>query len=90
MKIKHATIGVADMEESIKFYTEILGLEIDHQFNPYPGVTITFLKGEGDAMIELIESLEDPQNLQKFSKRGLMAVGMDVEDVKTSAKRAQI
>ena len=45
MKVKYATIGVADMDESIKFYTEIMGLEIDNQLNPYPGFTITFLKG---------------------------------------------
>jgi lactoylglutathione lyase len=81
MKVKYATIAVADMEESIKFYTEVMGLEIDNQINPYPGATITFLTGEGEAMIELIENVEEPQ------KPGLLAVGMEVKDVNTTVKK---
>jgi len=80
MKVKYATIGVADMEESIKFYAEIMGLKIDSQINPYPGFTITFLKGEGDAMIELIENVENPQ------ETGLLSVGMEVEDMNATVK----
>jgi len=59
MKIKYTTMSVADMDESIKFYTEVMGLEIDSQHNPYPGLRITLW--EGDAMIELIEGEETPQ-----------------------------
>ena len=55
MKVKYATIIVEDMDESIKFYTEVMGLEIDSRHNPQPGATITLLKGEADAMIELIK-----------------------------------
>jgi lactoylglutathione lyase len=80
MKVKYATIAVADMDESIKFYTEAMGLEIDNQLNPYPGFTITFLKGEGEAMIELIENVEEPH------KPGLMSVGMDVDDMNTTVE----
>jgi lactoylglutathione lyase len=80
MKVKYATIAVADMNESIKFYTEVVGLEIDNQINPYPGLTITFLKGEGEAMIELIENVENPQ------KPGLFLVGMEVENMNTKVK----
>lgn len=80
MKVKYATMAVADMDESIKFYTEVLGLEIGSQHNPHPGLTITLLKGEGDAMIELIEDKENPR------EPGLFSVGMDVEDVNTTVK----
>jgi len=76
MKVKYATIGVADMDESIKFYTDVMGLEIDSQINPRPGFTITFLKGDGDAMIELIETPE----------KGLLSVGIEVEDMNTIVK----
>ena len=38
MKIKYTTIAVEDMEESIKFYKEIMDLEIYKQFNPRPGL----------------------------------------------------
>ena len=80
MKIKYATMAVADMDESIKFYTEVLGLEIDSQHNPYPGLRITLLKAEGDAMIELIEGEETPQ------ETGLFSVGIEVEDINTKVK----
>ena len=55
MKVKYGTIIVADMDESVKFYTEAMGFEIDSKFNLGPGMAITLLRGEGDAMIELIK-----------------------------------
>jgi lactoylglutathione lyase len=78
MKVKYATIIVEDMDESIKFYTEVMGLEIDSRHSPYPGLTITLLKGEGDAMIELIKNTEN--------ETGLFSVGMEVEDINTTVK----
>ena len=80
MKVKYATMAVADMDESIKFYTEVIGLEIESQHNPRPGLKITLLKGEGDAMIELIENMENPQ------ETGLFSVGMEVEDIHATVK----
>jgi lactoylglutathione lyase len=41
------------MEESLKFYKEIVGLEEKRRFAAGPGMEITFL-GEGDTEIELI------------------------------------
>jgi lactoylglutathione lyase len=82
MKVKYTTIAVADMDASIKFYTEIMGLEIYDQFNPYPGFTITFMKGEGEGIIELIENAED----ENTGKPGLIAVGIEVEDIHTTVK----
>lgn len=76
MKIKYATMSVTDMDESIRFYTEVLGLEIESQYDPRPGLRITLLKGEGDAMVELIEDTENPR------EPGLFSVGMEVEDVR--------
>ncbi len=80
MKVKYATMIVADMDESIKFYTEVMGFKIDSQHHPHPGLTITLLKGEGDTMIELIENKETPE------KTGLFCVGMEVEDINTTVK----
>ena len=73
MKIKYATIIVKDMGESVKFYTEVMGFEIDSEHNPQPGASIILLKGEGDAMIELIQNTA--------YDTGLYSVGMDVEDI---------
>ena len=66
------------MDESIKFYTKVMGFAIDSRHNPFPGLTITLLKGEGDAMIELIKNTEN--------ETGLFSVGMKVEDINTTVK----
>ena len=73
MKVKYVTIIVKDMDESVKFYTDVMGFEIDSEHNPFPGLNITLLKGEGDAMIELIENTEN--------EVGLFSVGMEVQDI---------
>lgn len=78
MKVKYATIIVENMETSVKFYTEVMGFEVDSQYNPLPGVIITLLKGEGDAMIELIKNTEN--------EIGLFSVGMQVKDLNTTMK----
>ena len=78
MKVKYATIIVQDMEESVKFYTEAMGFEIDSQHKPVPGVVITLMKTKGDAMVELIKNPTDDI--------GLYSVGMDVEDLNTTVK----
>jgi lactoylglutathione lyase len=78
MKVKYATIIVENMEESVKFYTEFMGFEVDSQHTPSPGVIITLLKGQGDAMIELIKNTEN--------EIGLFSVGMEVKDLNTTVK----
>jgi len=41
------------MEESLKFYQEIVGLKLDRRFKAGPGVEIAFL-GDGETKVELI------------------------------------
>lgn len=53
MKFCWCTITVNDMEESLKFYREVVGLEVDKRFQAGPGVEIAFL-GDGETKIELI------------------------------------
>jgi lactoylglutathione lyase len=76
MKVKYATMIVKDMDESIKFYTEVMGFEIDRQYDLGSAGDITLLKGEGDAMIEIIKNPVD--------EPGLFSIGMDVEDINTT------
>ena len=78
MKVKYATIIVKDMDESIRFYTEVMGFEIDSQYHLGPAGEITLLRGEGDAMIEIIKNPTD--------EPGLFSIGMDVEDVDGTIK----
>lgn len=47
------TISVKNMEESLKFYQEIVGLPLNRRFGAGPGMEISFL-GDGDTKVELI------------------------------------
>lgn len=60
MKFCWTTLYVKDMEESLRFYEEIVGLKIHQRFNAGPEMEIVFL-GEGETKLELIhdKSKED-------------------------------
>ncbi len=66
------------MDESVSFYQNTMGFEVDSKYTPGPGTMITLLKGEGDTMVELIK---DSQH-----DIGLYSIGMDVEDVEATVE----
>lgn len=53
MKFCWSTITVENMQESLNFYQEIVGLTVDRRFQAGPGVEIAFL-GDGETKIELV------------------------------------
>lgn len=53
MKFCWSTLHVADMEQSLAFYQQIVGLKISRRFPYGPKGEIVFL-GEGDTQVELI------------------------------------
>jgi|LSQX01.3.fsa_nt_gb lactoylglutathione lyase len=67
MKFCWVTINVKDLEESLHFYQEIIGLGVNRRFKPDNDREIVFLGG-GGAQIELIY---DP-------KAGNIVVGKDI------------
>ena len=76
MKFCWVTITVKNMEESLRFYQEIVGLTIDRRFQAGPGVEITFL-GNGETKVELIcnEEIKDINIGQNIS------LGFEVDSV---------
>jgi lactoylglutathione lyase len=87
VKVKNSVVAVENLEESARFYTDILGLEEVRRFSPRHGLTISFFKGEGEATIQLIEGEE--------GKKGLYMVGIEVDDLdeevaKLKAKGAEL
>ena len=56
------TINVKDMDKSISFYKDIIGLKINRKMNPMPGTELAFLGNDGTE-IELIrnEKNNNPQ-----------------------------
>lgn len=62
MKILHAMIRVKDIDASLKFYTELLGLQKTHEIK-LEDCILHFLKGEdGDFEIELTQNFENPKD----------------------------
>lgn len=53
MRFCWSTLNVKELEESIRFYTDVIGLEVVSKFNAGPGMEIAFL-GKGETKIELI------------------------------------
>ncbi len=70
---------VGNMEESVKFYTEIMGFSVDSSYAPGPNTKICLLKGKGETMLEIIEDKSFPV--------GLYSVGMDVKDLDSIVER---
>lgn len=54
MKFAHTTITVKNMEDSLKFYQEIVGLSIDNRISNGKGPEMVFL-GKGETKVELID-----------------------------------
>ena len=54
MKFCWCTIMVKDLEKSIEFYKNIVGLKLNRRFEARPGTEIAFL-GVGGTEVELIE-----------------------------------
>lgn len=53
MKFCWSTLMVKNLEESLNFYQNIVGLNVVRRFKAAPGVEIAFL-GEGETKVELI------------------------------------
>lgn len=67
MHIKHVTLMVNNMEESIEFYETITELTISRRFTAGPGEVAFLTNGNGETEIELVCM---PQG-QKFEGKGM-------------------
>lgn len=76
MKFSWSTLRVQNMEESVKFYTEVVGLEVVDKFPAGPGSEITFL-GNQETKIELISD----NNTRETSVGSDISWGFEVESL---------
>jgi lactoylglutathione lyase len=81
MKFCWITITVNNLEDSVKFYQEIVGLSIDKRYSAGPGVEICFL-GKGETKVELICN----QNQKAPGKVEGISLGFEVESVDKKIK----
>lgn len=55
MKYLWTSLFIKDLEESIKFYENVVGLSVERRFQGGPGTEIAFMKSEGtETKLELI------------------------------------
>ena len=71
------TLNVKNMENSLKFYHEILGLKISAQFNAGEDREIVMLGEENGAKVELIHNKK--QSLSSKAER--LSIGFEVESI---------
>lgn len=76
MKLLWITLKVSNMEKSLNFYQNIVGLSIDKRFSPGPGMEIVFLR-EGETAVELICSKENDAS----SYGNDISMGFEVESL---------
>ncbi len=77
MKILWTTLHVADLDRSIKFYSEMAELKVLNRFKAGPSIEIAFMGngGEGEALLELINDSVDSAQVNTVS------IGFEAESV---------
>ncbi len=77
MKFCWITLNVKNMEESLAFYQEIIGLKIAERFNVEEGLEIAMLGEADDPKIELICNKSQNVSVQKEG----ISIGFEVESL---------
>ena len=70
------TIKVKDMEESLDFYTDIVGLSIENRFEAGPDREIVFL-GSGETKVELISDKDSGVSIGRDISLGFTVDSLD-------------
>lgn len=86
----HVTITVADLERSVKFYRDILGLEVAGMLEQDEGnFKLVYLKVGGDIVLELFHFTEKGKSLPttKDIDIGIKHIGFKVENVDVVTRR---
>ena len=79
MKFLWTTVYVKNLEESIAFYSDILGLQVTKRFPAGPGVEIAFM-GNGTPGETLIELLADSTH-SNINFTECLSIGFAVESL---------
>src|SRR5688572_16672311 len=88
-KLNHVSIAVSDIDEALKFYRDVLGLEVTRRLRLEDReLEIAFVK-VGDTELELIKPLTEENTVARFIERrgpGLHHICFEVDDVAGSMR----
>src|SRR6056297_4144753 len=90
--IEHIGIAVANLEESIKFYEDVLGLECYNIEEVKDQKVKTAFFQVGDTKIELLESTDPEGPIGKFIEKkgeGIHHMAFAVQNIKEKLKKAE-
>jgi len=93
LKIDHIGIAVKNLDETISFYRDVLGLEVGGtEIVEEQKVKVAFLP-VGDSEVELLESTTEDGPIAKFIERngeGLQHVAFKVENIKEAIEYMEL
>jgi lactoylglutathione lyase len=76
MNIGFVTMPVSSLDETIKFYQEVLDFSVVTRFPAGPGAEIVFMSDKKGSQLEFIETKG-----QKVEHNGMVSIGFNVEDI---------
>lgn len=79
MNISFVTIPVSSLDETIKFYKEVLDFEIVTRFGAGPQMEIVFMSDKNGNQLEFIQN-----GNEKIVHDCLISIGFYVEDIKAT------
>ncbi len=84
LKVDHIGIAVKNLEESLKFYTEVLGLDcLDTEIVEEQKVKVAFLP-VGDSELELLESTSEDGPIARYIEKngaGIQHIALRVDNI---------
>ena len=84
MNLSFITIYTDRIQESVDFYTKVMGFRIQRELQPAPGRHIVFLEDERGSTLEF---LTDPK-VGNFEGKGI-SLGFTVTDIELTKKHLQ-
>lgn len=89
MKLDHIGIAVKNLEEAMRFYRDVLGLELEGvEEVPEENVKVAMFR-VGDARIELLQGITQDSAISKFIEKrgeGIHHIAIRVDDVDKSVE----
>lgn len=77
MKFLWCTLHVRDLEKSLTFYREVVGLELRRRFGEAPGPVFAFLGGEGGEVELIADGRDRPSDMGEGISLGFEVRSLD-------------